>query len=109
MKRLATFTRFLCLIGLANTVHATDPAWWTNSDSQIIDPNADHSTSANYAPANVGQLKNVAAQARNYLDENFADGAGDAIETMVDGFESTPDAFIGLLRGDNVGKMVVRV
>ena len=30
-------------------------------------------------------------------------------ETVVDGLEHMPDAFIGLLRGDNVGKMVVRV
>ena len=30
-------------------------------------------------------------------------------ETIVDGIENMPDAFIGLLRGDNVGKMLVRV
>jgi NADPH-dependent curcumin reductase CurA len=30
-------------------------------------------------------------------------------ETVVDGLEHMPEAFIGLLRGDNVGKMVVRV
>jgi NADPH-dependent curcumin reductase CurA len=37
------------------------------------------------------------------------DGRIVCTETVVDGFENTPDAFIGLLRGDNVGKMVVRV
>ena len=26
-----------------------------------------------------------------------------------DGFENTPSAFIGVLRGDNIGKMLVRV
>ncbi len=30
-------------------------------------------------------------------------------ETIVDGLENAPDAFIGLLRGDNLGKMVVRI
>jgi NADPH-dependent curcumin reductase CurA len=30
-------------------------------------------------------------------------------ETIVDGLANTPDAFIGLLRGRNTGKMVVRV
>lgn len=29
--------------------------------------------------------------------------------TVIDGFSRAPDAFIGLLRGDNIGKMVVRV
>ena len=37
------------------------------------------------------------------------DGHVMCTETMVNGFENTPEAFIGLLRGDNVGKMVVRV
>merc|ERR1711936_1411437 len=30
-------------------------------------------------------------------------------ETVVDGFENTPDAFIGLFSGKNTGKMVVKV
>ncbi|MHB1710134.1 MAG: NADP-dependent oxidoreductase [Acidimicrobiales bacterium] len=30
-------------------------------------------------------------------------------ETIVDGLENAPDAFIGMLRGENVGKMIVRV
>jgi NADPH-dependent curcumin reductase CurA len=30
-------------------------------------------------------------------------------ETVVEGIENAPDAFIGLLRGDNTGKMVVHV
>ena len=30
-------------------------------------------------------------------------------ETVVDGFENTPRAFIGLLQGQNTGKMLVRV
>jgi NADPH-dependent curcumin reductase CurA len=30
-------------------------------------------------------------------------------ETVVDGIERIPSAFAGLFRGDNVGKMLVRV
>jgi NADPH:quinone reductase len=30
-------------------------------------------------------------------------------ETVVDGFENTPKAFIGLLQGQNTGKMLVKV
>jgi NADPH-dependent curcumin reductase CurA len=30
-------------------------------------------------------------------------------ETVVDGIERAPEAFIGLLRGDNIGKMLVKV
>ena len=30
-------------------------------------------------------------------------------ETIVDGFEQLPSAFAGLFRGDNTGKMLVRV
>ncbi|MCU1589972.1 MAG: putative dehydrogenase, partial [Frankiales bacterium] len=30
-------------------------------------------------------------------------------ETTVDGLENAPEAFLGLLRGDNTGKMVVRI
>jgi len=30
-------------------------------------------------------------------------------ETVVDGIENAPAAFIGLLGGDNIGKMLVRV
>ena len=30
-------------------------------------------------------------------------------ETVVDGLENTPKAFIGLFTGDNTGKMLVRL
>ena len=31
------------------------------------------------------------------------------IETVVEGLEATPDAFLGLFSGANTGKMLVRV
>ena len=39
----------------------------------------------------------------------LADGRVQAAETVVDGLERAPHAFIGLLRGENTGKMVVRL
>jgi NADPH-dependent curcumin reductase CurA len=39
----------------------------------------------------------------------LADGRIRTRETIVDGIENAPAAFIGLLRGDNVGKMLVRI
>ncbi len=39
----------------------------------------------------------------------LADGSIVARETVVEGLEETPRAFLGLLTGDNVGKMVVSV
>ena len=30
-------------------------------------------------------------------------------ETIVDGIENMPEAFMGLLEGENIGKMLVRV
>ncbi|MCW2616081.1 MAG: NADP-dependent oxidoreductase [Frankiales bacterium] len=39
----------------------------------------------------------------------LADGRVVAAETVVDGLENAPGAFIGLLRGENTGKMVVRL
>jgi NADPH-dependent curcumin reductase CurA len=46
-----------------------------------------------------------AARAAGWL----ADGSLSLRETVVDGFENTADAFLGVLRGDNTGKMVVRL
>jgi hypothetical protein len=39
----------------------------------------------------------------------IADGSVRYDETVVDGFENAPSAFLAMLRGDNLGKMLVRV
>jgi NADPH-dependent curcumin reductase CurA len=39
----------------------------------------------------------------------LSDGRIVVRETFVDGLENAPEAFLGLLRGDNTGKMVVRL
>jgi len=38
-----------------------------------------------------------------------ADGTVKSRETIVDGLENTPDAFLGLFKGENTGKMLVRL
>jgi len=43
------------------------------------------------------------------MGQLVASGAIKAQETIVDGLEITPDAFLGLFRGENTGKMLVRL
>jgi len=83
------------LAALSGTLpsHAADPAWWTSGSSAFIDPAASHSTGENYAPANQGQLKNVAAKAALYLNSLPGAGAGPAIDSMIAGFAHTPDDY----------------
>jgi hypothetical protein len=39
----------------------------------------------------------------------IANGTVKSRETVVDGLESTPDAFLGLFKGENTGKMLIRL
>lgn len=48
-------------------------------------------------------------EARRDMAKWIAEGRLKYRVTIVDGFENTPSAFIGVLRGDNIGKMLVRV
>jgi NADPH:quinone reductase len=43
------------------------------------------------------------------LGKWFAEGKLKHAETIVEGFENTPAAFIGLFKGENLGKQIVRV
>lgn len=74
----------LSALSVGLTAMASDPAWWTDSahSTNFIDTGA---ASNNYAPLNVGQLKNVAARAKTYLDNQLASvgGAGPTINAMV--------------------------
>jgi len=67
----------------------TPPAWWsdTGNSTAFIDGNA---TANNYAPLNVGQLKNVATKAKTYLDNKLSavGGSGLDITVMVNGFST---------------------
>ncbi len=48
------------------------------------------------------------AESVKELAQWIREGKVKAKETVVDGFEKTPAAFIGLFSGDNTGKMVVK-
>ena len=43
------------------------------------------------------------------LSQWFTEGKLKYAETIVGGFENTPEAFIGLLTGENLGKQIVKV
>ena len=75
-------------------------------------------------PANLAMLIGKRATIRGFLVSDhldiaadferevggwLADGSLTFRETIVDGIDHAPDAFIGLLRGDNVGKMLVEI
>jgi NADPH-dependent curcumin reductase CurA len=75
-------------------------------------------------PRNLGMLVSKRLRLQGFLVSDHADLLPDFTrevggwleggrlvvrETVVDGLENAPEAFLGLLRGDNTGKMVVRI
>ncbi len=58
---------------------------------------------------NFARFQNRWREALTQLAEWVADGKLRHRETIVDGFTNTPRAFVGLMQGDNIGKMLVRV
>lgn len=63
-----TITALLIAVISARLIGSV-PSWWTNPDTRIFETGDD--TGDNYAPANVGQLKHVASQAKAYLDRSL--------------------------------------
>ncbi len=43
------------------------------------------------------------------MSQWFADGKIVYDETIVDGIENTVDAFVNMMKGANIGKMLVRI
>lgn len=75
------------LLGLCPRVHGADPGgppWW-------VDVLTTNTPVQDYGAVNAGQLKWMAACARLHLDETLVPlgGAGEAIDELVGGFEST--------------------
>ncbi|GGJ74629.1 NADP-dependent oxidoreductase [Deinococcus aquiradiocola] len=83
-----------------------------------------NSTEANPAPRNLALMIGKQLTLRGFLVsphydlfDTFAEEVGGWIasgelkfdETVVDGIDATPEAFIGLLAGQNTGKMIVRL
>ncbi|MBE9375242.1 NADP-dependent oxidoreductase [Saccharopolyspora sp. HNM0983] len=57
----------------------------------------------------VGDRMHVQDQFRADVGGWLRDGKISYRETVVDGLRSAPDAFLGLLRGENTGKMLVKI
>ena len=57
----------------------------------------------------VGSYSHLASEFSEKMAQWLADGVVEWDETVVDGLENAPSAFIGLLRGENTGKMVVSI
>lgn len=81
--------RFFLILGLsiACATAQSDPAWWSN----VIRSGDSHALENNYAPANLGQLKNFADQARLHLNAQLDGGSGTAIESMIAGWTGSLD------------------
>ncbi len=47
--------------------------------------------------------------ALNELKQWYKEGKLKQRETIIEGFENLPEAFLGLFKGDNIGKMIVKV
>ena len=76
---------FLCLLGVlgagvSNAVAGTAPAWWINAG--VLNTNAP----ADFAPANMGQVKYFAFKAWTMLDATLPGGAGVALSNQVQAF-----------------------
>ena len=78
---------FVFLLAGAPLLLASPPAWWSDSATKILDAENPATTADNYAPANLGQLKNVAKQAKAHLDTKLPGGSGTAINILVSSFE----------------------
>ena len=57
----------------------------------------------------VGSYNHLAGEFGEKMAQWLADGVVEWDETVVDGLENAPKAFIGLLRGENTGKMIVSI
>jgi NADPH:quinone reductase len=57
----------------------------------------------------VTQYTSRFAEAVTQLAQWFTSGQLKHAETIVEGFENTPSAFIGLFKGENLGKQVVKI
>lgn len=57
----------------------------------------------------VGDFSDHNEEAYTALEKAVADGELKFEETIYEGFDKTPDAFLGLFKGDNIGKQLVKV
>jgi hypothetical protein len=81
---MKTSSLIAVLVFLGVPAYAPPPAWWSGQGLIGSGP------VNNYAPANVGQLKNVAKGAKAHLDASFSQsgGAGPEIDFLVSHFST---------------------
>jgi hypothetical protein len=106
---------FVAAASLTNLYAPPLPDWWSNPSTRILDPANPATIEDNYAPTNLGQLKHVAQQAKEHLDEHLPGGAGSAINALVESFEPrsgqsyTPSQIEGFLEANyaplNLGQL----
>ena len=70
-------------------------SWWSRSDSVSRDSSS--------------PTTSIASASSREATGWVRDGKLRYRETIVDGIENAPKAFLGLLRGENIGKMLVKV
>ncbi|MDX2109955.1 MAG: chitobiase/beta-hexosaminidase C-terminal domain-containing protein [Verrucomicrobiota bacterium] len=96
------FSPLLLLNWVTSESLAAAPAWWFMKSviadgSDQLDPQVIES---NYAPANLGQAKNMAYQAFHYMETMKPGSTGTAIRQMVESFSTIPeDNYAPLLLG----------
>jgi NADPH-dependent curcumin reductase CurA len=57
----------------------------------------------------VGSYAHLTEEFRAKMTDWLASGAIEFDETIVEGLDNAPAAFIGLMKGENTGKMVVTI
>lgn len=78
---------------------AAAPAWWAQRGVTVANASAD-----DYAPANQGQLKNIAKAAVAEMDAKLSGGAGQQLHNLVDGW-SNPTAQTNDFAPLNLGQL----
>ena len=78
---------------------AAAPAWWSERGVTVANAAPD-----DYAPANQGQLKNIAKAAVAEMDARIPGGAGQELHDLVDGW-STPSAQTNDFAPLNLGQL----
>ena len=77
----------LLTVLLTHAALAVNPGWWAARG--VVNPNL---APDDYAKLNLGQIKHMAAEARNELNAILPGGAGPAIDTLVNGWANTTAA-----------------
>src|ERR1700686_424056 len=99
---ISTFRLALSLVAVTLIpflVSTGAPSWWSQRGVLVQDGTPD-----DYAPANQGQLKNIAKAAMTEMDANLSGGAGDDLHSLINQW-STPGPPINDFAPVNLGQL----